>query len=158
MDLRDGRISRRLAELGIELPDAAPPAANYIGAVRTGGLISVSGQGPVNGREILFEGRVGQDLSVEEGQQAARLTCLNVLSQVAVELDGDLDRVRRVVRLFGLVNSAADFDQQALVMNGASDLMVEIFGDIGRHARAAISAPALPFNISVEIDGIFAVA
>ncbi len=156
--MSEGRIARRMADLGIILPEAAPPAANYVGAVRFGNLLSVSGQGPVNGKDILSSGKVGQDLSLEQGQEAARLTCLNVLAQAAAALDGDLDRIVRVVKLFGLVNSAADFDQQAQVMNGASDLMVEIFGDAGRHARAAIGSPALPFNISVEIDGIFEVA
>ncbi len=158
MTLRDGPIARRLAALGIVLPEAPAPAANYVAVVRMGNLLSVSGQGPVDGREKLSTGRVGQDLSLEQGKYAARLTCLNVLAQVAAALDGDLDRVKRVVKLFGLVNSAPDFVQQAQVMNGASDLMVEIFGDRGRHARAAIGSPALPFNISVEIDGIFEVA
>ena len=153
----DGRIAKRMAALGITLPAAAPPAANYVGAVRSGRLLSVSGQGPVNGLDILFTGRVGQDISLEQGQEAARLTCLNVLAQAAALLDGDLDRIIRVVKLFGLVNCAPDFDQQAQVMNGASDLMVDIFGEAGRHARAAVGTPALPFNISVEIDGIFEV-
>ena len=108
----DGRIVKRMAALGITLPAAAPPAANYVGAVRSGRLLSVSGQGPVNGLDILFTGRVGQDISLEQGQEAARLTCLNVLAQAAALLDGDLDRIIRVVKLFGLVNCAPDFDQQ----------------------------------------------
>ena len=152
-----GVIARRLETLSITLPPAAAPVANFVGAVPAGNLLFVSGQGPVEGETIVATGRVGTDLSVDDGRRAARLTALNVVAQVAAALDGDLDRVVRVIRLFGLVNCAPDFIEQPRVMNGASDVIVEIFGEAGRHARVAIGAPTLPFNIAVEIDGLFEV-
>jgi len=147
-------IAARLADLGIVLPRAPAPAANYVGWTVAGPLVHVAGQGPVENGEITCAGKVGVDVTVEDAQAAARVTALNVLAQLAQALDGDLDRV---VRLFGLVNCAPDFTQQPQVINGASDLMVEVFGDAGRHARAAIGAPALPMNIAVEVDGVFEV-
>ncbi|MBT3553882.1 MAG: RidA family protein [Rhodospirillaceae bacterium] len=150
-----GHIEARLTELGIELPTAAAPVANYVPYVITGNLVFVSGQVPLAGGELQLPGRVGEDVSAEDGQNAARICALNLLAQVKAALDGDLDRVARVVRLGGFVNSAADFTGQPQVINAASDLMVEVFGDKGRHARAAVGCPALPLGAAVEIDGIF---
>ena len=150
-----GHIEARLTELGIELPTAAAPVANYVPYVITGNLVFVSGQVPLAGGELQLPGRVGEDVSAEDGQNAARICALNLLAQVKAALDGDLDRVARVVRLGGFVNSAAGFTGQPQVINAASDLMVEVFGDKGRHARAAVGCPALPLGAAVEIDGIF---
>ena len=150
-----GEIETRLTELGIELPNVAAPVANYVPYVISGNLVFVSGQVPLAGGEMQLPGRIGDDLSAEDGQQAARICALNLLAQVKAALDGDLDRVNRVVRLGGFVNSAADFTGQPMVINAASDLMVEVFGDKGRHARAAVGCHALPLGAAVEIDGIF---
>ena len=155
--MASGTIAARLQELGITLPPAAAPVANFVGAVPTGNMLYVSGQGPTEGETIVYRGRVGADLSIADGQAAARLTALNVVAQAAAALDGDLDRIVRVVKLFGLVNCAEDFTEQPKVMNGASDVIVEIFGEAGRHARAAVGSPKLPFNIAVEVDGLFEV-
>jgi enamine deaminase RidA (YjgF/YER057c/UK114 family) len=150
-------VEERVAELGIQIPAPPPPVANYIGAVRVGEILFVSGHGPYDGHEYVFRGKLGQDCDVETGQRAARLTMLNLLGTVRQEL-GDLDRVERVVKLLVMVNSAPDFSEQPLVANGASDLLVEIFGEErGRHGRSAVGMGALPFGICVEIEGIFAV-
>lgn len=148
-------IEQRLADLGIELPEAASPAANYIPYVVTGNLVFVAGQITLWNGEIKYKGRVGDDLSVDDGYQAARLCGLNLLAQVREAAGGDLDRVNRVVKLGGFVNSTPDFTEQPEVVNGASDLMVDVFGETGKHARFALSAGALPRNVAVEIDGIF---
>ena len=150
-----GNIEQRLANLGIELPEAASPAANYIPYVVTGNLVFVAGQITLWNGEIKYKGRVGDDLSVDDGYQAARLCGLNLLAQVREAAGGDLDRVNRVVKLGGFVNSTPDFTDQPEVVNGASDLMVDVFGEAGKHARFALSAGALPRNVAVEIDGIF---
>ncbi len=150
-----GLIEARLIELGIELPGAAAPVANYVPFVVSGNLVFVSGQVPLAGGAVQFPGRVGDDLSPEDGQKAARICALNLLAQAKAAAGGDLDRVVRVVRLGGFVNSAADFTGQPMVINAASDLMVDVFGDKGRHARAAVGCPALPLGAAVEIDGIF---
>lgn len=150
-----GKIEARLKELGIELPEAASPAANYIPYVVSGKLVFVSGQITLLGGEILYKGRIGDDLTVDDGYQAARLCGLNLLAQVKAAAGGDLDKVKRVVKLGGFVNSTPDFTNQPEVINGASDLMVEILGDMGKHARFAVSAGALPRNVAVEVDGIF---
>ena len=154
-----GRVDTRLAELGIELPTPATPAANYVPTVRTGNLVYVAGQVPVRDGEFLFRGKVGegQDFSVEQGQEAARLVAVGILSQLKQACDGDLDRVRRVVKLNGFVNCAPGFELQPHVINGASNLMVEVFGEPGRHARAAVGVAGLPFGVAVEIDGVFEV-
>jgi enamine deaminase RidA (YjgF/YER057c/UK114 family) len=147
----------RLQELGLELATPPPAAANYIGAVTVGDLVFVSGHGPYRGGEYAYRGKLGADLDVAAGQEAARLTMVNLLASLKAEV-GELDRVRRVVKLLVLVNSAPDFQEQHLVANGGSDLLVEIFGpERGRHARSAVGMAALPFGISVEIEGIFAV-
>ncbi len=150
-----GKIEARLNELGITLPKAAAPVANYVPYVVTGSLVFISGQGPMGPNGPEFKGKVGRDLDVEDGRKAARLTALNVIAQLKEAVGGDLDRVKRCVKLLGFVNSTADFIQQPAVINGASDVMVEIFGDAGRHARSAVSAPSLPVDITVEVEAIF---
>ncbi|HEY4343708.1 MAG TPA: RidA family protein [Parvibaculum sp.] len=150
-----GKIEARLTELGIILPKAAAPVANYVPYVITGSLVFISGQGPMGPNGPEYKGKVGRDLDVEEGKKAARVTALNVVAQLKEAVGGDLDRVKRCVKLLGFVNSTADFNQQPAVINGASDLMVEIFGDAGRHARSAVSAPSLPVDIAVEVEAIF---
>ena len=150
----DGHIDARLKELGIEVPEAAAPVANYVGYVITGHLCFVSGQVPVVGGEFKYVGKVGDDLSVEDGQAAARLCAINIIGQLKTACHGNLDRVQRIVKLGGFVNSTPGFTDQPKVINGASDLMVEVFGDKGRHARAAVSAGALPVGVSVEVDAV----
>jgi enamine deaminase RidA (YjgF/YER057c/UK114 family) len=150
-----GQIEARLKELGIELPEAASPAANYIPFVVAGKLVFISGQITLLNGKIIHQGRIGDDLTVDDGYQAARLCGLNLLAQLKVAAGGDLDNVSRVVKLGGFVNSVPTFTDQPEVINGASDLMVEVFGDSGKHARFAVSTGALPRNVSVEIDGVF---
>ena len=150
-----GTIDARLAELGIELPEAAAPAANYVPYVVSGGLVFVSGQITIWNGELRYLGRLGDGMKVDDGYAAARLCGLNLIAQARAACDGDLDRVRRVVKLGGFVNGTADFTDQPKVVNGASDLMVEVFGEAGRHARFAVGAPALPLGVSVEVDGVF---
>ena len=152
-----GRIDQRLAELKIELPNAAAPMANYIPAVRAGNLLFVSGQICQWNGERRYVGKLGAEISVEEGKQAARLCALNLIAQTRRFLDGDLDRVVRVVRLGGFVNAVPSFTEQPQVVNGASDLMVEVFGDAGRHARAAVGVGSLPGGAAVEVDAVFEV-
>ncbi|MEQ5869653.1 RidA family protein [Sagittula sp. NFXS13] len=150
-------IEDRLSALGLSLPDAPAPAANYVPFVRTGDTLYVSGQiSMANG--ALVTGKVGADLSVDEGAAAARACALSLLAQVKAACDGDLSRLKRVVKLVGFVNSPAEFTDQPKVINGASDLMVEVLGDAGRHARSAVSAASLPLGVAVEIEGIFEVA
>jgi enamine deaminase RidA (YjgF/YER057c/UK114 family) len=141
----------RLAALGIELPEVPTPVASYIPAVRTGNLVFLSGQGPIEGGVPILTGKVGADLTEQQGYEAARLTILRSLAVLRAEI-GSLDRVKRIVKLTGWVNSAPGFTRQPWVINGASDLLVEIFGDAGRHARAAVGANELPLDIPVEIE------
>ena len=146
---------QRLADLGFALPAPNPAVANFVGAVTVGELVFVSGHGPYRDGEYLYRGKLGGEIDVATGQEAARLVILNLLASLRAEI-GELDRVRRVVKLLVLVNSEPDFQEQHLVANGASDLLVEIFGEErGRHARSAVGMGALPFGISVEIEGIF---
>jgi enamine deaminase RidA (YjgF/YER057c/UK114 family) len=152
-----GRIDQRLAELKIELPNAAAPMANYVPAVRVGNLLFVSGQICQWNGERRHVGKLGADISVADGKAAARLCGLNLLAQTKRFLDGDLDRVVRVVRLGGFVNAVPSFTEQPQVVNGASDLMVEVFGDAGRHARAAVGVGSLPSGAAVEVDAVFEV-
>ncbi len=152
-----GSIEAKLAELGIELPTAMPPMANYVPYVVSGNLVIVSGQVPAIDGKIAVTGKVGQGVSLEEGQRAARICLTNVLTHLKAACGGDLGRVRRVVRLGGFVASAPDFTQHALVMNGASDLAVAVFGEAGRHARSTIGVPALPGDAAVEVEGMFEV-
>ncbi|MEK6605166.1 MAG: RidA family protein [Nitrospirota bacterium] len=146
----------KLVELGITLPPAPKPVATYIPAVRAGELLFLSGTGPFTDGRVAFAGKLGRDLTVEQGADAARLTLLNALAMVRQEL-GTLDRVVRIVRLTGHVASAEGFTQQPAVINGASDLLVQIFGEAGRHARLALGAAELPLNMCIEIELILQV-
>ncbi len=150
-----GTVESRLKDLGIELPNPSAPAANYIPYTVVGSTVFVSGQVCVWNGEIVCRGRLGEDVSTEDGYKAARVCGLNLISQVREACGGDLDRVVRVAKLGGFVTSAADFTDQPEVINGASDLMVEVFGDAGKHARFAVGAPSLPRGVAVEVDGIF---
>jgi len=150
-----GTIETRLKELGITLPEAAAPAANYIPYVVAGSLIFVAGQITFWNGDVKYIGKVGKDFSVEEAQQAARLCGLNIIAQVKAACGGDLDRVRRCVKLGVFVNCIDDFTQQPIVANGASDLMVEVFGEAGRHARFAVGVNTLPRNVATEADAVF---
>jgi enamine deaminase RidA (YjgF/YER057c/UK114 family) len=147
-------ITARLAELGVTLPDAPAPAANYVPYVAVGNLVHVSGQLP-NGPKGLVLGKLGDTLGAEAGAAAARLCAISLLAQVRAACGGDIERLVRVVKLTGFVNSTGDFGDQPKVINGASDFLVEALGDKGRHARSAVSAAALPFGVAVEIEGIF---
>lgn len=152
-----GRIDAILKEKGIELPDASAPVANYVPFVRIGGLVHVSGQIPQWNGERRFIGHLGEQLDVPEGQKAARLCALNLVAHARVAAGGDLDRVR-VVRLTGYVSSTPAFTAHPQVVNGASDAMVEIFGEAGRHARSAVGVASLPGGVAVEVEGIFEIA
>lgn len=150
-------ILHRLAELDIELPKASTPVANYVPVVVVGNQAFVSGQVPAWNGEFKYIGQLGKEFQIEDGQRAARLCGLNILAQLQANL-GDLDRVERCVKLNVFVSSAPSFVDQPKVANGASDLMVEVFGDAGRHARSAVGVAQLPLGVSVEIDAIFAVS
>jgi enamine deaminase RidA (YjgF/YER057c/UK114 family) len=149
-----GLIDKRLAELGIALPTPAKPVATYVPWARTGNLVFISGQGAVRDGKIEYTGKVGDTLSVEDAIASARLTAINIIAHLRDACGGDLDRVKRIVKLLGFVNCTPTFGEQPKVINGASDLMVAVFGDKGRHARSAVGAPALPFNLSVEVEAI----
>lgn len=151
-----GAIEARLGELGITLPDAPAPAANYVPFVITGNLLFVSGQ-IAQGPEGPIRGKLGESMGIEEGQAAARACALALIAQ-ARAATGDLDRIARVVKLTGFVNATPDFVDHPKVVNGASDLFVEIFGDRGRHARAAVGSASLPLGVAVEIEGVFELA
>jgi enamine deaminase RidA (YjgF/YER057c/UK114 family) len=150
------KIDQRLKELGIEIPDVPTPMANYVPSVRTGNLLYLSGQGPRLADGTFKTGRAGAEVSVEEAYQDARLVGLQLLAAAKKALNGDLNRVKRVVKLLGMVNSTPEFGRQPQVINGCSDLLVEVFGEAGRHARSAVGM-MLPGNISVEIEAIFEV-
>lgn len=152
-----GQTERRLAEMGIQLPTPAAPAANYVPVVRSGNQLFVSGQLPMGPNGLTCTGKVGGDVSIEDAREAARLCAINILAQAKATL-GDLDKVARIVKLVGFVNSVPDFGDQPKVINGASDFLVEVLGDRGRHARSAVSAGALPFNAAVEVEAIIEVA
>ena len=149
-------VDARLAELGIVLPPPYAPVANYLPCSRSGDLLFVSGHGPTDGRKTII-GKVGTDLTLEQGRDAARLTALSLLATMRAEL-GSLDRVERVIKIFGMVNVGGAFDQTPAVIDACSDLLVEVFGDRGRHARSAVGLAALPFGIAVEIELIARVA
>jgi enamine deaminase RidA (YjgF/YER057c/UK114 family) len=149
-----GTYETRLAELGITLPSAPAPAANYVPYVKSGDLVFVSGQVAMKDGAFIT-GKLGAGMSVEEGAAAAKTCAIGLLSQVKAACEGDLDRLVRVVKLTGFVNSAPDFGDQPKVVNGASDFLVEVLGDAGRHSRSAVSAASLPFGVAVEIEGIF---
>jgi enamine deaminase RidA (YjgF/YER057c/UK114 family) len=152
-----GNIEKKLEELGIALPTPAAPIANYVGFVRTGRLLFVSGQLCLADGALVAKGKLGPQVTIEQGQAAARACAVNLLAQVKSAL-GDLDKVARVVRLGGFINAAPDFADAAQVMNGASDLMVAAFGDKGRHARTTIGVAALPADAAVEVEGTFEVS
>lgn len=153
-----GRIDKILADRKIELPKAAAPVANYVPVVQAGNLMFTAGQVTVWNGEFKFVGKLGEEYAVEQGQQAARLCGLNVIAQLKAALGGDLDRVKRCVRLGVFVNSTAEFTDQPKVANGVSDLMVEVFGEAGKHARSAVGVNVLPLNLAVEVDAVFEIA
>lgn len=150
-------VHDRIRELGVTIPDAPAPVANYVGAVTVGNLVFVSGHGPRRADGSLVRGRLGEDLTVDEGYEAARLTMLQCLASLQREV-GDLCRVRRIVRLFGMVRCTPTFGQQPQVINGASDLLVAIWGEEGRHARAAVGMQDLPAGMAVEIEMVVEIA
>ncbi|MBU2866169.1 RidA family protein [Pacificibacter marinus] len=149
-------IEAKLTELGLSLPNAPAPAANYVPFVQVGNLVHISGQ-ISNGPDGLITGKLGADLDVEQGAAAAQICALSLLAQAKAATGGDLSKIKRLVKLVGFVNSTPDFIDQPKVINGASDLMVELMGDAGRHARSAVSAGSLPFGVAVEIEAIFEV-
>jgi enamine deaminase RidA (YjgF/YER057c/UK114 family) len=153
-----GIISARLKELGITLPVPAAPQGAYVPWVKSGALLFISGQITMGLEGLEYVGTVGREINVEVARRAARLAAINVIAQASSALDGDLDRVRRVVKVTGFVNAAPGFTQHPEVINGASELFAEIFGDAGRHARAAVGASSLPRNVAVEVEAIFEVA
>ena len=148
-------IEEKLASLNIILPEPASPAGNYLPSVIVGDMVYIAGQVPRREGKLWVVGNVGGELSVAQGQEAARMCALNILAQLKVACDGDLDRVVRCVRLTGYVNCRSDFLEQPKVINGASDLLVDIFGDRGRHARTAVGANMLPGNAACEIESLF---
>jgi enamine deaminase RidA (YjgF/YER057c/UK114 family) len=148
------RIADRLSELGLSILPTVPPVATYVPYVVTGDLVIVSGQLPMRDGKLAYAGKLGETVSLDDGKAAAEQCFLNILAQVNAACDGDLDRVARVVRLGGFVACTPAFTQHPAVINGASDLAVKIFGDAGRHARAAVGVPSLPLDAAVEIDAI----
>lgn len=149
-------VTAKLAELGLTLPEAAAPVAAYVPVVEVGGLLHVSGQLPfVDGK--LVRGRLGEDVSLEDGQKAAQACALMILAQVKAALGGSLDRVERIVKLGAFISSTGDFTDQPKVANGASELMVAVLGEAGKHARSAVGVPVLPLGAAVEVDAIVAV-
>jgi enamine deaminase RidA (YjgF/YER057c/UK114 family) len=147
------QVEERLQQRGLQLPPKPSPMAQYVSAVSTGNLVFVAGHGPHRDGELIYKGKLGQDVDVERGYEAAQLVALNMLASLKAEI-GDLDRVKRVVKLLGMVNCVPDFGHQPEVINGASDLLVDIFGERGRHARSAVGMASLPRGISVEIEMI----
>ena len=147
-------ITARLADLGVTLPDAPAPAANYVPFVKVGNVVHVSGQISATA-DGMIKGKLGQTMEIEDGAKAARTCAISLLAQVRAACDGDIERLVRVVKLTGFVNSTGDFGDQPKVINGASDFLVAVLGDAGRHARSAVSAASLPFGVAVEIEGIF---
>jgi enamine deaminase RidA (YjgF/YER057c/UK114 family) len=147
------QVEARLKELGIDLPPAITPVANYVPAAKTGNLVFLSGHGPVKEDGTLITGKVGADLTVEQGYETARLIAIGLLGTLKADI-GDLDGIKRIVKLLGFVNCTSEFTDQPKVINGASDFLVEVFGQKGKHARSAVGTNALPFNIAVEIEMI----
>ena len=149
------RIDRRLAELEFELPQASTPGANYVPYARSGNLVFMTGQLSQWNGERRFIGKLGREWRVEDGKQAARLCALNLVAHLKNALDGDLDRMTRCLRIAGYVNSMPDFTGQSQVINGASDLFIEVFGEAGRHTRMAVGVSALPYDVAVEVEAVF---
>ena len=152
-----GSIDARLADLGITLPEPMHAMGSYTPYVRTGNLLWIAGQGPFMDGKMHYNGTLGDSVTLEDGQACARIVALNIITQARAALDGDLDRIVRFVKLGGFVNCTPDFIDQPKVINGASDVIVEIFGNKGKHARFAVGAPTLPMNTSVEIDAVIEV-
>ncbi len=152
------QIAAKLKEMGITLPQAAAPAANYVPYVISGSLLYISGQLPMEGGKVAVTGHLGKNVDVAAGQRAAELCAINILAQASAALGGDLSRIKRVIKLNGFVASAPEFVEQHLVINGASNLIANVLGDAGKHARAAVGMAALPFNAAVEIDAILEIA
>lgn len=149
-----GQFETKLAELGVTLPEAPMPAANYVPYVQVGSTLFVSGQLPKLG-DTLMVGKLGDDMETPQGADAAKACAINLLAQVKAACGGDLDRLKRVVKLTGFVNSTADYGEQPAVINGASDFLGAALGEAGKHSRSAVSAASLPFGVAVEIEGIF---
>lgn len=152
-----GRIDARLAELGITLPEGTAPQANYVPYTVSGNTVYISGQVPKLGDEMIT-GKLGADVDIETGQRAARACALNLITHLRNACGGDLDRVKRCLKLGGFVQGTPDFTDAPVVMNGASDVMVDVFGDAGRHARFAVAVACLPLNSAVEVDAVFEIA
>jgi enamine deaminase RidA (YjgF/YER057c/UK114 family) len=150
-----GHVDARLKERGIELPAVAAPQGAYVPYITSGNLVFLAGQLPMLNGEVQVKGKLGDSVSLEDGQRAARLCGLNLIAQLRQALNGDLDRVVRVVKLTGFVNATPDYEAQPKVINGVSELMAEVFGDAGQHARAAVGAGSLPLGVAVEVEGIF---
>jgi len=149
------QINEKLKSLGINIQEPLAPVANYVGFVKSGKQVIISGQLPIENGELKYVGKVGSQISVDDAKKAARLCAINLIAQVKSACDGNLDKVARCVKLGVFVNGDATFTDHPLVANGASDLMVEVFGDAGKHARAAVGSGSLPRGVSVEIDAIF---
>ena len=147
-------VATRLTQMGLEIPMPVAPVANYVPFVQSGNLISISGQIPMGADGLDYQGKVGDDVSVEEARAAARLCALNIIAQLNAATGGDLERVTRIVKLGGFVNCVDGFTEQPQVINAASDLMVDIFGENGRHSRSAVGVNALPLGVPVEIDAL----
>ena len=152
-----GNFETKLQNLGVQLPEAPAPAANYVPFVQVGDIVYVSGQ-ISTGPDGLIKGKLGDNMTTEQGAEAAKVSAINLLAQVKAACGGDLNRLVRVVKLTGFVNSTSDYIEQPQVINGASNFIGEALGDAGKHARAAVSAAALPFGVAVEIEGIFQIA
>lgn len=148
------QIDKKLFELGITIPAPAKPVATYVGWVRTGNLVYTAGQVTLKDGKIEYQGKVGKDFSTETAAQAARLCAINVIAQLKDACGGNLDRVKRVVKLVVFVNGTPEFTEHPKVANGASDLMVEVFGDKGKHARSAVGSGSLPLNVAVEVEAV----
>lgn len=152
-----GNFETKLSELGITLPDAPGAAGNYVPYVVVGDMVFISGQISMDGDGLII-GKLGDDFSVEQGQAAARTCAINLMTQLRVACGGDLDRLKQVVKLGGFVNATPDFKDHPAVINGASDLIAQVFGDIGAHARAAVGSSSLPLGVAVEVEGIFQIS
>jgi enamine deaminase RidA (YjgF/YER057c/UK114 family) len=153
-----GNIAKKLAAINLVLPEPVAPAANYVPYVVSGNLVVISGQLPMKDGKLQFTGKLGKDISIEQGQEAAKICGINLLAQLRSACGGNLDKVKRCVRLGVFVNSADDFTDQPKVANGVSDLMVAVLGDAGKHARAAVGTNTLPFGVAVEVDAIFEIS
>lgn len=149
-----GRIDDRLMELGLSVPTPGAPVANYVGFVKSGNLVFTAGQVTLADGKFLYQGKVGGEISIEDANKAARLCAINVIAQLRAACGGDLDRVRRIVKVVGFVNAVPEFTDHPKVINGASDLLVEVFGEKGKHARSAVGAGSLPLNVAVEVEAI----